>query len=156
MSRRGVLLGNLIMTFVVILILAIAGAAFMAVKTVGVGWGLLAAAGFFALRSFWRRTTRLRALNKQGYFAGRHHGTVWVYEEVHGDTVDTLELPLSYAGRGEYELTVPGDDAWRTGMPPWAKDRRVEIIERITQAGGPRYVHYPQDFPRFDGGKLEA
>src|SRR5215510_7061996 len=61
----------------------------------------------FLFRLFWRSTARKRNLMRRGYHTGQRVGTNWVYEELHGDEVQSLELPLEYAGRGEYDIHIP-------------------------------------------------
>ena len=86
---------------------------------------------FFLFRMFWRATQRKRVLLRQGWFAGRRTGNHWAYDELHDGMIESIELPLDYVGRGEYDIHVPGQQDWLATMPPWARDRREEIVERL-------------------------
>ena len=72
-----------------------------------------------------------RVLLRQGWFAGRRTGNHWAYDELHDGVIESIELPLDYVGRGEYDIHVPGQQDWLATMPPWARDRREEIVERL-------------------------
>ena len=92
---------------------------------------LIAAAGFFALGRIWSGTRRKRDLVTRGFHAGRRVDNHWVYEELRDGEVVTLELPLAYAGRGEFEILIPGEQSWPARVPSWARDRREQILERL-------------------------
>jgi hypothetical protein len=85
----------------------------------------------FSFRIFWRATLRKRQLARAGYFSGRRVGSHWVYEELHGDLISGIELPLDYVGRGEHIVHIPGAADWRAHMPAWARERREEIVGRL-------------------------
>jgi hypothetical protein len=91
----------------------------------------IAAVGFFALRRAWSATRRRRDLATLGFHTGHRVDNHWVYEELHDGEVFALELPLAYAGRGEFELLVPGEQSWPGRVPAWAGARRTEILERL-------------------------
>jgi hypothetical protein len=91
----------------------------------------LAAAGYFVLRRIWKATQRKRDLAGRGFHAGYRVDNHWVYEELHGGQVVALELPLAYAGRGGFELLIPGERSWPERVPAWARDRREEILDRL-------------------------
>ena len=91
----------------------------------------LAAPGFLLLRLLWTSSRRKRELSGRGFHVGRRVGTHWVYEELHGGEVVSLELELGYVGRGEYEIHIPSERAWRDTMPEWARERRGEIVDRL-------------------------
>jgi hypothetical protein len=106
---------------------------------------IVATLTFFLFRWFWRATLRKRALLRQRYFVGRRVGTHWVYEELHGGEIRSLEFPLEYAGRGEYDIHIPGEGAWRKGMPDWARDRRAEVVERLQTVFKLSQIHFDPD-----------
>jgi len=108
-----------------------AGALFLLVQGEAVVAAVFATITFFLFRMFWRSTQRKRELLRQGWFAGRRVGNHWAYDEVHDGLIESIELPLDYVGRGEYEIHVPGKQDWIAAMPPWARDRREEIVERL-------------------------
>jgi hypothetical protein len=112
-------------------VLGIAGALFMLTEGARWEWSLVGLFLFFFLRWFWRATARQRALTRHGFYAGRRIGARWVYDELHQGLIESLEFPVVYIGRGEYELILPGDERWRMTMPSWARDRRAEITERL-------------------------
>ena len=35
-------------------------------------------------------------------------GTHWVYDELQDGVIESIELPLDYVGRGEYDIHIPG------------------------------------------------
>ena len=92
---------------------------------------IIAAAGFFLLRRIWSATHRKRSLSARGFHTGQRIGTHWSYEELHDGQVVSIELKLEYAGRGEYQICIPAERAWRDHMPAWARERRGEIVERL-------------------------
>jgi hypothetical protein len=92
---------------------------------------LLAGAAVILLRWYWRSTGRKRALLRHGFHPGRRVGSNWAYEELHEGVVRAIELPLEYVGRGEYDVHIPSERDWLARMPPWARERRSEIIERL-------------------------
>jgi hypothetical protein len=100
-------------------VLGIAGALFMLTEGARWEWSLVGLFLIFLLRWYWRATARQRI------------GARWVYDELHQGLIESLEFPVVYIGRGEYELILPGDERWRMTMPSWARDRRAEITERL-------------------------
>jgi len=99
------------------------------------------------LRWFWRLTERKRALSRRGFHPGRRDGNHWVYEELHEGKVESLELPLDYIGRGEYEIHIPGEHDWMAHMPDWARGRRAEIVERLQTVFKRSQIHFDADTP---------
>jgi hypothetical protein len=106
---------------------------------------LIVLSALLLLRWYWRATVRTRALARRRFFVGQRVGTHWVYEELHGGIVVSLELPLDYLGRGEYEIHVPSDRAWRATMPDWARDRRDQIVERLGRVFKRSQIHFDPD-----------
>ena len=106
---------------------------------------LLAGATIFVLRWYWRATARQRALTRHGFHAGRRVGSHWAYEELHDGVVVAIELPLEYVGRGGYDIHVPSERDWLANMPPWARDRRDEIVERLQQVFKRSQIHFDAD-----------
>jgi hypothetical protein len=92
---------------------------------------IVACVAFFAFRWFWEATKRKRDLLKRGFHVGRRIGTHWVYEELRNGEVASIELPLDYSGRGEYDVHVPSERDWSANMPDWARGRRDEVVERL-------------------------
>src|SRR5262245_59106982 len=86
--------------------LALAGELWLLIR----GWVLAGIVAIvltlYLLRWFWRATRRKRDLVRRGYHAGQRVGTNWVYEELHAGEVLSLQFPLEYAGRGEYEVRI--------------------------------------------------
>lgn len=108
---------------------------------------IVAAVGWFGFRAYWSVTKRKRELVQRGYTAGRRVGTAWVYEELHHGEILGIELPLEYAGRGEYDIRVPGEKTWRNTMPAWARDRREEIVGRLGTVFKHSQMHVDPDPP---------
>ena len=107
--------------------------------------GVLATITFFLFRMFWGGTLRKRELLRRGYYTGRRVGAYWVYDELQEDVIESIEFLLDYAGRGEYEIHVPGPQDWRTGMPPWARERREVIVERLATVFKRSQMHFEPD-----------
>jgi hypothetical protein len=97
-------------------------------------------------------TLRKRQLSRAGFFTGRRVGSHWVYEELHGDTIAGIELPLDYVGRGEYIVHIPGEADWRANMPAWARERRDEIAGRLGTVFKRSQIHFDADAPPNPGG----
>jgi hypothetical protein len=112
-------------------LLVIAGSLLLISRGQIVDGVLLGGAVTLLLRWYWSTTSRQRALLRHGFYAGRRIGTNWVYEELHEGIVVSLELPLEYAGRGEYDIHIPSERDWLAHMPAWARERRAEIVERL-------------------------
>lgn len=112
-------------------VLVIAGALLLISRGMVVDGVLLGGAAILLLRWYWSTTARQRALLRHGFCAGRRIGANWVYEELREGMVVSLELPLEYAGRGEYDIHIPSERDWRAHMPAWARERRAEIVERL-------------------------
>ena len=126
-------------------VLVIAGALLLISRGELIDGLLLAGAATLLLQWYWRTTARNRALLRRGFHAGRRVGAHWAYEELHDGVVVTLELPLEYVGRGGYEIHIPSEHDWRTGMPPWARERRGEIVERLQQVFKRSQIHFDAD-----------
>ena len=69
---------------------------------------VLGAITYFLFRMFWRANLRKRELLRRGYYTGRRVGTHWVYDELQDGLIESLEFPLEYIGRGEYDIHIPG------------------------------------------------
>ena len=108
---------------------------------------VLGGVAILLLRWFWRLTARKRALSRSGFHSGRRDGNLWVYEELHAGAVESLELPLDYIGRGEYEVHIPGERDWVARMPDWARGRRAEIVERLQTVFKRSQIHFDADTP---------
>jgi len=106
---------------------------------------VIGAVAILLLRWFWRATARKRALTRRGFHAGRRVGNHWLYEELHADEVESIELPLDYIGRGEYEIHIPGERDWVANMPEWARGRRAEIVDRLQTVFKRRQIHFDPD-----------
>ncbi len=139
-SFRGLVLGGMLAGALAVLIalwMFAHGAVLNGLITGAVTW--------FAFKWFWRATLRKRELLRRQFFVGRRVGTHWVYDELHGGEIQSLEFPLEYAGRGEYDIHVPGEGDWRKSMPGWARDRRREIIERLQTVFKLSQIHFDPD-----------
>jgi len=110
--------------------------------------GVLGTITFFLFRMFWRDTLRKRSLLRRGYYTGQRVGAYWVYDELHAGVIESIEFLLDYAGRGEYDIHVPGPQDWRTGMPPWAQERREEIVERLATVFKRSQMQFEPDSPQ--------
>ena len=106
---------------------------------------IVATITYFLFKWFWRATQSKRELIRRGYFAGSRVGTHWVYQELHAGEVVSLEFPLEYVGRGEYDIRVPGEGGWSASMPDWARSRRAEILERLQTVFKRSQIHTDAD-----------
>jgi hypothetical protein len=126
-------------------VLVIAAALLLISRGELIGGFLLAGVAILMLRWYWRSTARKRALLSRGFHAGRRVGSHWAYEELHDGVVVALELPLEYVGRGGYDIHVPSEQDWQATMPPWARERRGEIVERLQQVFKRSQIHFDAD-----------
>jgi hypothetical protein len=110
-----------------------------------IGGVVLGAITYFLFRMFWRSTLRKRELLRRGYYIGRRVGTHWVYDELQDGLIESLEFPLEYIGRGEYDIHIPGQQDWRNGMPPWARERRDEIVDKLATVFKRSQIHFEPD-----------
>jgi hypothetical protein len=105
--------------------------------------GLIAAAGglvlFWLLASeidFWRRGYRVRMVDRRLYLRWRLGPQLCVYEERTDDgAIRALQFTRVIIGDGypaPSEIHLPLDDAWDTEVDLWARGRRSEIVERIS------------------------
>lgn len=133
-------------------LLVIAGALVLISRGELVDGFLLGGAAILMLRWYWRSTARGRALLRHGFHAGRRVGANWAYEELHDGMVASLELPLEYVGRGEYDIHIPSERDWLANMPAWARERRAEIVERLQTVFKRSQIHFEADAaPPADG-----
>ena len=130
-ERIGKLFPGMVVAITLCGVLVIAGALLLISRGMIVDGVLLGGAVTLLLRWYWRTTTRQRALLRHGFHTGRRIGANWAYEELREGMVVSLELPLEYAGRGEYDIHIPSERDWRANMPAWARERRAEIVERL-------------------------
>jgi hypothetical protein len=108
--------------------------------------GLLLAGGtIILLRWYLGTTARKRALLRRGFHAGRRVGSHWEYEELHDGEIVALELQLEYVGRGGYDIHIPSEHDWVANMPPWARERREEIVGRLQQVFKRSQIHFDAD-----------
>jgi hypothetical protein len=92
-----------------------------------------------------RSVTRSMRLNKKGYFSGRRLNEHWIYEEMQGNSVAALMLPVANTEPGHWELFIPTDSEWRATVPSWAWERRTEIAARIAEGWKLKDIHLPKD-----------
>ena len=71
---------------------------------------------------------------KRGYRIYRHNRDQWVYEEITQGGKEKLVLDGEMLSRGSV-LYVPDENVWRVTVPTWARDRRDEILGRVTALG---------------------
>jgi predicted RNA binding protein YcfA (HicA-like mRNA interferase family) len=126
-------------------VLVIAGALLLIARGELIDGLLLGGAATLMVRWYWRATARNRALLHRGFHTGRRVGSHWAYEELHDGVVATLELPLEYVGRGGHDIHIPSEHDWRARMPPWARDRREEIVERLQHVFKRSQIHFDAD-----------
>jgi hypothetical protein len=126
-------------------VLVIAGALLLILRGELIDGVLLGGAATLLLQWYWRTTARKRSLTGRGFHAGRRVGAHWAYEELHDGVVVTLELPLEYVGRGDYDIHIPSEQDWRAHTPPWARERRGEIVERLQQVFKRSQIHFDAD-----------
>jgi len=137
---RGMLVASALcgtLTIVAALALILRGAVFNGL--------VIGAVAILLLRWLWRATARKRSLSRHGFHAGMRVGNHWLYEELHGEEIESLELPLDYAGRGEYEIHIPGERDWVANMPEWARGRRAEIVDRLQTVFKRSQIHFDPD-----------
>ena len=127
--------------------LAFAAALYLLARVEILDGAIIAGVTWFAFRWFWGTTLRNRELSRRGYFTGARVGAYWVYEELHDGMIQSIELPLDYVGRGEYDIHVPGERDWAARMPDWARERRGEIIERLQTVFKRSQIHFEPDSP---------
>ena len=125
--------------------LAVVGALALLAGGAVIDGAIVAGVTYFAFRWFWRTTLRKRNLLGRGFHVGSRVGTHWVYEELRDSVVVSLELPLDYVGRGEYDIHVPSERDWAATMPEWARERRAEIIERLQAVFKRSQIHFDPD-----------
>jgi len=89
------------------------------VMTVAVPW--------FMARQQWIRL---------GYRIRRCGRDTWVYEERTPGEARHLEFEGEMLAGAPSVLYLPTPRGWRNSMPEWARDRRAEIVDRITEALG--------------------
>jgi hypothetical protein len=126
-------------------LLVIAGALLLISRGQVVDGVLLGGAVTLLLRWYWGTTARQRALLRHGFYTGRRIGANWVYEELREGIAVSLELPLEYAGRGEYDIHIPSERDWQAHMPAWARERRAEIVERLQTVFKRSQMHFDAD-----------
>ena len=144
-ERVGNAFRGLVLAGILVTVLAVFAAFWMLARGSVLGGIIVATVTFFAFKWFWRVTLRKRELLRRQYYVGRRVGTHWVYDELHGGEIQSLEFPLEYAGRGEYDIHVPGEGDWKKTMPNWARDRRAEVIERLLTAFKRSQLHFDPD-----------
>ena len=131
--------------------LAIAGGLLLIMRGDVLDGILIAAAAALLTQWYWRSTERKRSLISRGFHTGHRDGMHWLYEELQGGVIVSLPLTLDYAGRGEYEIHVPGERAWKATMPGWARERRAEIVERLKTVFKRSQIHFDADSAPADG-----
>jgi len=128
-------------------LLVVAGALVLVSRGRWIDGLMLGGAVTLLLRWYWRATARNRALTRDGFHAGRRVGSQWAYEELHDGVVVSIELPLEYVGRGDYDIHIPSEHDWRATMPPSARERRAEIVERLHRVFKRSQIHFDADAP---------
>lgn len=126
-------------------VLVIVGALLLIFRGEWIDGLLLGGAATLLLQWYWRTTARKRALIRRGFHTGRRVGAQWAYEELHDGEVVKLELPLEYVGRGGYDIHIPSEHDWQANVPPWARARRAEIVERLQQVFKRSQIHFDAD-----------
>jgi hypothetical protein len=88
-----------------------------------------------------REAVRRRSLRERSYFPGARYKDYWVYEERHGLRDEAIILRVENTDPGRWELWIPEEAIWRSTVPSWAQDRRVEIAARIAENWDPQKFH---------------
>ena len=140
-----------IIIFVVIGILAIATAFLYTTSLIFNPFFLLLIIPAWVIYSVSRQMIKRRvSLNRLGYFGGGCERGACVYEEYVNGKLLKLKVKLENTEPGHWELFVPNESEWRSYVPEWAKDRRIEIIERIKPYYKASDIHFPSDFKKKD------
>jgi hypothetical protein len=120
--------------------------------------GVAILGGLGGLCSFWSfmdglefvgRGYRIRSLHSREcgvtsreYWGWRLGPNAWAYEEWASEGgIHRLSFVREALDNGYPALTrvhLPGEDAWDSRAPAWARGRRAEIVKRIAECGGPR------------------
>jgi len=107
------------------------GAIVYAIARATTFWVIPGLVALVLLLKSWQWLVRFISLRRNGYFAGRQVRDRWVYEEVAGAEVRTLDLKMKPFEPGRYILVLPSEANWRSVVPEWARERRNEILARI-------------------------
>jgi len=105
-------------------------------------WSLLALIILFVANPVRLRIARWRDLRQKGYFGGKRVRKTWLYEELNGSELRSLSLPMEFTEPGHTELFVPDESAWQLAVPPWARERRTEIVSRIAERIAKADLHW--------------
>jgi hypothetical protein len=118
----------------IIVILAVVGTVWSALRA-----NLVLSGAFFALTAaavvgaFLGRRQRLRSA---GYLVARHGRDQIRYEELADGAVRSLMIDGEMLVGAPFVVYLPDREAWGKKMPPWARSRRDEIIERVREGLG--------------------
>ncbi len=85
-------------------------------------------------------------LKRYGYFGGGFEKGACKYEEYNMGKLREFKLKLENTAPGHWELFVLTESEWRSIVPDWAMNRRIEIIERIIPYFKSTDVHFSDDF----------
>jgi hypothetical protein len=100
---------------------------------------IAAIVGIGGLLSFWIIADQVDYL-RRGYRMRWVTGNDWLYEEraLKGTErcLPCVRVVLGDGYPAPSEICVPGEASWETEVPPWAKGRRPEIVERIALCFG--------------------
>jgi hypothetical protein len=77
------------------------------------------------------RIRRLYWLKTKGYWAEPVYHRGVKYEEIINGVVDHLFISGDMGWDNPNTIEIPNDEQWQKTMPKWAKDRKVEIVERV-------------------------
>ena len=113
--------------------------------------GVAILCGLGGLCSFWlfadsvefvTRGYRVRQLPPREYWRWRPGPKAWVYEEWESEgrirRLPFVREVLADGYPAPTRVHLPGEDAWDSQAPAWARGRRAEIVKRIAECAGHR------------------
>lgn len=92
----------------------------------------------------WRDSARAPSLRKHGYQINLRSDR-WVYEERADGNLRKVDL-VKYESGPERTLFIPPLDEWTARVPPWAAERREEMLRKLMAWQSPAYIRYPADW----------
>lgn len=108
-------------------------------------WLIFIPLSLMASGYLWDCVYRLYALSRKGYCSRIVNQGQLKYEERIDKSTRSFLLKLEYTEHGRYDLFLPSAAGWCDFVPSWAKDRRLEIIERIALSWKRENIHNFQE-----------
>ncbi len=87
-------------------------------------------------------------LRRQGYRVRWYGRDSFYYEEIEAGQIRRLMICGELMARGPRHVYFPDPDDWQRKMPDWAKDRRDEILNRISDELGSKHFRYYDPKPQ--------